>query len=251
MSRFPQSLHTAGGDYRLRLGNEELTLSPGVTLIGREASCRITIFDSLISRRHARIQCDGTLATIEDLGSSNGTRVNGVLISRPHTLREGDRIGIGSYELVVTVVDSNNPDRFDPPTNVLAVCPDCRVPFVAEGLPCPNCGSARAGQPAERRNEDTTRGRWSLGMLLEMLGKAILMESAGEAEKLMRQAALLVNEQQRELVLPDADELRALQEASVWLSKAQRGSEVWPEWVATLNARVTAQASRMTTPLQG
>lgn len=246
-SRFPNSLESGVSHYRLRLGKEEISLAPGVTLIGREPSCRITLFDSLISRRHARIQCDGTLATIEDLGSSNGTRVNGVPISRPHTLREGDRVGIGSYELLVTVVTDNDAELFDTPTNVLAICPDCRVPFTSAGGPCPSCGSTRVGaQALERRNDDTTRGRWSLGMLVEMLGRAKLMENAVEAEKLMRQAALLADE--RGAPPPESDELHALQEVSVWLSRAQQGSTVWPDWVAALKARAESQSSRLTGP---
>jgi pSer/pThr/pTyr-binding forkhead associated (FHA) protein len=227
MSRFPNSLESGSSNFRLRLGNEELALAPGVTLIGREPTCRITIFDTLISRRHARIQCDGTLATIEDLGSRNGTRVNGVPISRPHTLREGDRVGIGSHELLVTIVSNDDSELFDTPTNVHTICPDCRVPFASNGGPCPSCGSTRAAaESGSQRSEDTSRGRWSLGMLVEMLGRAKLMESAAEAEKLMRQAALLVDE--RHAPLPDSDELRALTEVSTWLSRAQQGKSLRP-----------------------
>lgn len=232
MTRF--SLPTVEGvsRYRLRVGNEELAVSLGTTLIGRDASCRITIYDSLISRRHARISCDGEQATVEDLGSRNGTRVNGVVISGPHKLRAGDRIGIGAYELSVYIVDENDDGLMTgPPTGLLNICTDCRTPYSAAEKKCPHCGSTRVGREVGKRNEDTTRGRWSLGMLIEMLGRTMLTENVAEVDKLMRQAALLVSEQHRAAEPISEEELHALGEVSTWLAKTQN-SAAWREWYA-------------------
>jgi predicted component of type VI protein secretion system len=58
--------------------------------------------DEEISRSHARITCDASgFCAIEDLGSTNGTFVNGLRISVPRTLSEGDTIEIGGTTLVV------------------------------------------------------------------------------------------------------------------------------------------------------
>lgn len=227
--------------YRIRLGNEQIALPFGVTLVGRDAtSCRICIFDGLISRRHARIECDGEQATIEDLGSRNGTRLNGVPIERPHVLRDGDRIGIGSYELTVSLMNARDQEWGDAPTGLIRICPDCHTPYPAGNGACPSCGSEAAEQQAQRvRNDDTTRGRWSLGMLVEMLGKSMLTERVAEAEKLMRQVANIVEDTLREGKPIEADELRALGEVAQWLAKAQK-KDAWTKWITDLRARVRA-----------
>ena len=72
-------------------------------LIGRQAPGAGTLADDIeISRNHARISCDpdGGFA-IEDLGSTNGTFVNGKQIAEPQRLAEGDRVEVGGTVLVV------------------------------------------------------------------------------------------------------------------------------------------------------
>ena len=56
---------------------ETLPLAPGETLIGRDPECAVRIDLPLISRRHARIRIAGDVATMEDLGSKNGTSLAG------------------------------------------------------------------------------------------------------------------------------------------------------------------------------
>jgi pSer/pThr/pTyr-binding forkhead associated (FHA) protein len=65
------------------------------TTIGREG-CDITLVDPDVSRRHAAIRIAAGEVTIEDLGSTNGTLVNGETITEPRTLRDGDEVRIGS-----------------------------------------------------------------------------------------------------------------------------------------------------------
>jgi DNA-binding beta-propeller fold protein YncE len=70
--------------------------------------------DSELSRRHALINRSGTRLTIVDLGSTNGTRLNGRLVSGPTELREGDRIELGSSALEVRTAATNPPASADP-----------------------------------------------------------------------------------------------------------------------------------------
>jgi predicted component of type VI protein secretion system len=72
----------------------ERALESGTT-IGREG-CDITLTDPDVSRRHAAIRIAAGEVTIEDLGSTNGTLVNGETITEPRTLRDGDEVRIGS-----------------------------------------------------------------------------------------------------------------------------------------------------------
>jgi diguanylate cyclase len=75
-----------------RLGTR-YRLSPGTTLeIGRSSSVRISLPEVMsLSRKHARLRYTGSAVTVEDLGSTNGTYVNGQPIHGRSVLRSGDR----------------------------------------------------------------------------------------------------------------------------------------------------------------
>ena len=70
----------------------------GLTM-GRVAGCDIVIDDTKASRRHARILVQGGVVEIEDLGSSNGTLLNGKPVQR-RIVRDGDQIQIGATTIV-------------------------------------------------------------------------------------------------------------------------------------------------------
>ena len=74
-------------------------LDGDLVTIGRQASCTIVIADNNISRVHARFRTSDNGWTIEDLGSTNGTKVNGVLIAEPTLLSHGQLIALGSLQL--------------------------------------------------------------------------------------------------------------------------------------------------------
>jgi hypothetical protein len=76
-----------------------LSLSDGEHLIGRDPACAVWLDVSGVSRRHARILVNGDRATIEDLGSKNGTYVGNVAVTGTRELRDGDAIQIGEAEL--------------------------------------------------------------------------------------------------------------------------------------------------------
>ncbi|MDP9100848.1 MAG: FHA domain-containing protein [Actinomycetota bacterium] len=70
-----------------------------VTVIGRGAEADLRLADTGVSRRHAELRVEGGLATVVDLGSTNGTTVNGRKVSR-QLLVDGDRVGIGATTLI-------------------------------------------------------------------------------------------------------------------------------------------------------
>jgi TolB protein len=67
--------------------------------IGRAEDNALQLPDPKASRHHARVRQEGAVFILNDLGSANGTRVNGILITDPHPLEHGDRIAIGDTEL--------------------------------------------------------------------------------------------------------------------------------------------------------
>lgn len=70
-------------------------LSTAPQTIGRSANNAIVINDAEISRRHAQLTPQGGSFVIEDLGSTNGTFVNGVRLNRPAMLKHGDSVEFG------------------------------------------------------------------------------------------------------------------------------------------------------------
>ena len=75
-------------------------------MIGRSPTCRITIEDPLVSRQHARILVDHAAAFFEDLGSRNGSKINGLVAKGRVPLRDGDRIRVGTMEFVFCRLDT-------------------------------------------------------------------------------------------------------------------------------------------------
>ena len=73
---------------RVRLGEDTTTL-------GRNADCTVTLADPRASRRHAEIRPSADGFLVVDLGSMNGTLVNGTPV-REHVLHDGDEISVGA-----------------------------------------------------------------------------------------------------------------------------------------------------------
>jgi hypothetical protein len=77
---------------RVQIGTEPL-------VIGRLPECGVVLADSNVSRRHAELRRAGDSVVLTDLGSTNGTRVNGAPI-RERILASGDEVSVGSTRLI-------------------------------------------------------------------------------------------------------------------------------------------------------
>ena len=88
---------TAGGSIVVP-GGQRVKLGDGVAVIGRSADCTVHLPDTSVSRRHAELRPAGAGWTVVDLGSTNGTRVNGAPATTA-ALRDGDTITVGDVQL--------------------------------------------------------------------------------------------------------------------------------------------------------
>jgi DNA-binding winged helix-turn-helix (wHTH) protein len=86
---------------RLVWNDRAIPLPAGTHFIGREPESAVWVDSSLVSRRHARLMVDDVGLTVEDLGSHNGTFVNGERLAGLRRLVHGDEIRVGSARIVV------------------------------------------------------------------------------------------------------------------------------------------------------
>src|ERR1700679_69833 len=95
--------------YRLRYLAHDLELPVGEFVVGRSTECQLSLDDPLVSRRHAvlRVRRDGV--SVQDFGSRNGVLVNGVKIVGERELAAGDKVSIGSQDMVLHAATEARP----------------------------------------------------------------------------------------------------------------------------------------------
>jgi len=81
------------------VASDQFELDRDEMRIGRHPDCDIVVDAGAVSRYHAKIIHASGVWSVEDLGSRNGTFVNGQLLARPHALTQGDRIRISEVDL--------------------------------------------------------------------------------------------------------------------------------------------------------
>lgn len=87
----------------LTVGGRRLALGPQGGVVGRSRDCDVVLEDTGVSRHHAELRPGEEGWTVSDLGSTNGVRVNGQDIRGPFVLQPGDRLQLGSTELVFDI----------------------------------------------------------------------------------------------------------------------------------------------------
>jgi FHA domain-containing protein len=224
--------------FRLRFLLQEFALPTGDTFIGRSHDCQITIFDPLVSRRHARIRVFGDRAVLEDLGSRNGCKVNGALIQGSHALTAGDRIRIGKHDLVFSEVSTTGPTPRERQTGSLVFCASCDTVYAAEMGMCPSCWSRESVDEETRSGVFNEQGKdaWAVDLLLELFNKAMSSNRADEAERVMRQAMAAVESLLKSGARLSGDRLAPLASAAVRLSETLNDG-FWAHWASDFYVR--------------
>ena len=87
----------------IRLEAQDVPLTEGVNILGRDLGSAVRIDLPEVSRRHASIVVGVAYASIEDLGSRNGTFVGDEPVTAPRRLRDGDAIRLGTVALTFHV----------------------------------------------------------------------------------------------------------------------------------------------------
>ena len=90
--------------FRLKWTDGRVTLAEGEHVLGRDPDVELFLNSPGVSRRHARIRISSGQASIEDLGSKNGTFVGDAKLDGPRVLGDGDVVGVGSVKLTLRVL---------------------------------------------------------------------------------------------------------------------------------------------------
>jgi pSer/pThr/pTyr-binding forkhead associated (FHA) protein len=108
----PRLLEPGNGPQPVR----EIPIAAEQFLIGRGTDCDLRLHVSEISRHHCLIRIQGSEATLVDLGSSNGTYVNGARVLSQAALHTGDEIRVGPCRFFFDLGDDPGwQERFFPP----------------------------------------------------------------------------------------------------------------------------------------
>lgn len=109
MSKLQATIHRPGQPAQC------VSLDADAYTVGRSAQCDISINDASLSRQHARLTRQGEGWRIEDLGSHNGTRLNGRLLSAPEVVKAGDELDFGHARITLGLAGANVGASESPP----------------------------------------------------------------------------------------------------------------------------------------
>lgn len=190
--------------FRLRVRTTEIDLPVGELTVGRGTDCFLRIDDDLVSRRHARLLVAEHHVLFEDLGSRNGSKVNGVRATLPVELRVGDTFEIGSQVFQLITGAGAVPRDATMTMMPHRACRGCDLLIDLRFDICPHCGASQAEgeaaparqrrdptapQVTDRDREDSTEGLRafvaSMALVTGVADKLLALGRIDEAEKML------------------------------------------------------------------
>jgi hypothetical protein len=175
--------------FRLRYQAHDLEIPEGDFVIGRSPECQLALDDARVSRRHAVLRATSSGVLVEDLGSRNGVSVNGAKITGQQLCADGDRVTIGSQEMLIYRGGSGNHRQ------TLAVQGGAHT--LAE-IPVEAVRAARAARASAPHIDEPTRGSLPSGsqhlpprthsnvrVLGAVADKALALGRVDEAERIL------------------------------------------------------------------
>ncbi|MFW2388649.1 MAG: FHA domain-containing protein, partial [Polyangiales bacterium] len=179
--------------YRLRFHLQEVDLLGDEIVVGRGSSGQVTIDDPMLSRCHVRIDLSGPEPVLEDLQSRNGTQVNGQPAVGRIPLHNGDRIRIGTQELVFLAPDTVKTN--DRKTSALKFCASCAIPYPSAGAHCPHCGADPNEEGVGASMRDAVPSDWTFHLLSQVVVRAIAQGRLADAERMLSRGVAELEEQ--------------------------------------------------------
>ncbi|WP_380282356.1 FHA domain-containing protein [Kitasatospora purpeofusca] len=123
-----------------RIRGRAYVLDHDPLVVGRDSTCGLQLVDPLLSRRHAVLWWAGGHTTVEDLSSTNGTRLNGHRVLGQQILRSGDVLNFGPLEV-------HYEEPADAATAVSEKGPEASTLATGEGPPAPGHGGRAVPEP--------------------------------------------------------------------------------------------------------
>ncbi|AKT44087.1 FHA domain-containing protein [Chondromyces crocatus] len=165
--------------FRLRYQAHDFELPEGTFLIGRSGECQLSLDDPLVSRKHAALQVRAQGVVVEDLESRNGVYVNGLRITVQKEVADGDKITIGSQEMLLYGGEELHPDGMGI---------DFRRATQTLGAMALNDMRKIADEPTEfgGSGDGGSKGFQSLKLLSNLADKALGLGRADEAERILQ-----------------------------------------------------------------
>lgn len=134
---------------------------PARLVVGRSTTCGLRLDDPLVSSEHAALTWTGTRWSIKDLGSSNGTYVDGVVVRSggTHMLRVGAQLAFGNQQAVWELADDGPPIPMatNVVTNEVRAAPDGLLVLPDDEHPDVTIFESSAGVWIEERSDGTSR----------------------------------------------------------------------------------------------
>jgi hypothetical protein len=217
--------------FRLRFHLQEIDLLGDDVIVGRDPACQITIDDPMLSRRHVRIDLSGGKPTIEDLGSRNGTQLNGRSLVGQAVLEDGDRIRLGAQELLFLVPGSVR--RNFRTTSGLTFCVGCAVPYPSTSGQCPHCGAATSEGTGIADTAEVTASGWTFHLLAQVVSRALEQGRLADAERMLARGITELEDQLEAGAQVGPGRIRGVAECAVRLGCALRSAR-WLERSAAL-----------------
>ncbi len=226
--------------YRLRFHLQEVDLQGEEVVIGRGSMCHMTIDDPMLSRRHIRIDLSGPKPTIEDLASRNGTQLNGCPLAGTAPLRDGDRIRIGTQELVFLA--PRGTERDFRTTSGMTFCVGCAVPYPSTSAQCPHCGAVSTVESKSRPAGDVAPTGWTFHLLAQVVERAVEQGRLADAERMLSRGIAELDDRFLAGVSIDTERVIGLAESAARLGCALRTPR-WLEVSTRLYGRCAASPS--------
>jgi pSer/pThr/pTyr-binding forkhead associated (FHA) protein len=122
------------------LAGQAIDLSDGTLLIGREEDCQLRLTCDFLSRRHCAIELNDLTLRIRDLGSKNGTYVNGRRIGpNEEILLHDDLVAVGTMSFLIDIAHERQPELIDTRgCDTGTISADPALPAPPEQIPKPD-----------------------------------------------------------------------------------------------------------------